>query len=204
MKGHRLVAALYDPVNKLGEGTLRPVRAFVAGGATGRVLEVGCGTGANLPFYRWDRVESLEATEPDQFMLRRAVERAQRLGLSDRVRFQDAPAEALPFPDHSFDTVVASLVLCTVDDQDRSLAEIGRVLRPDGMLRIVEHVRGDGLAGRFHDAIAPAWGYFAGGCRPNRRTAAMLRAAGFEMTMERWFTFGFGVPAFVGVARLRA
>jgi len=202
VKGHRWFAATYDLLMRPGDSVLAPVRQFVAGGASGLVLEVGCGTGANLPYYDWERVESLDATEPDPFMLQRARRRASKLPPSARVTFHEAPAEALPFPDAIFDTVVVSLVLCTVDDVEKSLAEVKRVLKGDGVLRLVEHVRGEGLMGRFQDAIQPAWGWCAAGCHPNRRTAEAVRAAGFRLDVERRFSLTLGAPAFVGLARL--
>jgi len=199
---HRWFAAVYDRMEKLDEKRMRRLRPKVAGRAAGRVLEVGCGTGANLAFYDWSKVDSLDATEPDPFMLQRARRRASKLPPSARVTFHEAPAEALPFPDAIFDTVVVSLVLCTVDDVEKSLAEVKRVLKGDGVLRLVEHVRGEGLMGRFHDAIQPAWGWCSAGCHPNRRTAEAVRAAGFRLDVERRFSATLGAPAFVGVARL--
>ncbi len=201
MKGHRIFAALYDVVESPARRSLGPIRQFIAGGARGLVLEVGCGTGGNFPYYDFDVIERLEATEPDPFMLRRAKERVAKLGLYGRVRLLEAPAEELPFEDGSFDTVVASLVLCSVEDLDKSLAEIRRVLKQDGMLRIVEHVRAEGWMGRVQDVVEPVWGYFSAGCHPNRRTAEAVRAAGFVLDVERQFNAGPGVPAFVGVAR---
>ena len=85
MKGHRWFAATYDLLMRPGDSVLAPVRQFVAGGASGLVLEVGCGTGANLPYYDWERIESLDATEPDPFMLQRARRRASKLPPSSRL-----------------------------------------------------------------------------------------------------------------------
>jgi ubiquinone/menaquinone biosynthesis C-methylase UbiE len=198
--GHRWHAALYDRLTKSTEKALVDVRRFVAGEATGRVLEIGCGTGANLPYYDWSRVESLTATDPDPFMLRRAEAKAGDLQAEASVSFHNVPAETLPFPDAAFDTVVATLVLCTVDDVAASLAEVRRVLRPDGVFRFVEHVRGEGLVGGVQDVIEPVWGWFAGGCHPNRRTEASLQDAGFVVQIERRFSLG-GLPAIVGVGR---
>jgi len=142
-KGHRWFAALYDRVSGRAERrVLSQLRPFVTGEATGHVLEIGVGTGANLPYYRV--AEKIVGTEPDPFMLSRAKKRTAQLGLS--VEFHQCPAEALPFPGASFDTVVATLVLCTVDDPARSLAEIRRVLKPNGTFCFMEHVRADGRA----------------------------------------------------------
>ncbi len=203
MKGHRWFAAAYDLIERAGAARFRPVREFVAGGAKGETLEVGCGTGLNLPFFDWQSVTRLEATEPDPYMLRRAVARAVELDIADRVHFTEAPAEVLPFPDAIFDTVVVSLVLCTAADVPGALAEVKRVLKADGVMRIVEHVRGDGLLGKVQDVIEPVWGYFSAGCHPNRRTEQSLADAGFSLDAVKHISSGIGLPAFVGLARPR-
>jgi SAM-dependent methyltransferase len=95
---------------------------------------------------------------------------------------QDAPAEQLPFADSSFDTVVSTLVLCTVRDPSAALAEIGRVLRPGGRLLFIEHVRGEGRRGRFQQRITPLWRVLAGGCHPDRDTVAAIRRQGLEVS----------------------
>jgi ubiquinone/menaquinone biosynthesis C-methylase UbiE len=124
------------------------------------------------------------ATEPDPYMLRRARKRARELALD--VRLHRAPAEALSFPDDSFDTIVSTLVLCTVTDQQRALGEIRRALKPGGTLRLVEHVRADGRLGRFQHLVVPIWRRLGAGCHPNRRTAASVEAAGFAIVdLER-------------------
>jgi SAM-dependent methyltransferase len=171
-------AATYDLVNRGAERrVLSRVRPLIAGEARGRVLEIGAGTGANFPYYR--HLDRLVATEPDPYMARRARARAEELGL--RLELHPEPAEALPFRDAAFDSVVVTLVLCTVDDPWRSLAEIRRVLAPDGTFRFVEHVRGEGWLGRAHDLIEPVWRRFGGGCHPNRRTLETIKAAGFHV-----------------------
>lgn len=177
--GHCLFAAAYDWVTQWSERRfLAKLRAGVVGGAAGRVLEVGAGTGANFRFYR--PATDVVATEPDPFMLERARRKAAALGCV--IRFEQCPAEALPFPDATFDTVVATLVLCTVEDPRQSLAEIRRVLKPNGVFRFLEHVRSEGhRAGQAQDLLTPLWGRFAGGCHLNRQTAAAIAAAGFEI-----------------------
>lgn len=135
----RLFAATYDwQMRSADREGLADLRSGVVSRARGRVLEVGSGTGLNLPYYSAS-VEELTLTEPDASMsrrLRRAVERHGR-----RATVLRAPAERLPFDDDSFDTVVCTLVLCGVDDQPQSLREIRRVLRPGGELLFLEHVR---------------------------------------------------------------
>ncbi len=97
------------------------------------------------------------------------------------VAVSGAGAEALPFTDGSFDTVVSTLVLCTVPDQGAALGEIRRVLRPGGRLLFIEHVRAEGRVARWQDRVEPLWGYLLGGCYPNRDTLAAIEAAGFEI-----------------------
>jgi ubiquinone/menaquinone biosynthesis C-methylase UbiE len=143
-------------------------------GARGRVLEVGCGTGRNLP--RYPRDGELIGMDPDLAALRRARRRAPHVPLVA------ARAEALPFRPGSFDTVVSSLVFCSVDDPHRGLAEVRRVLRPDGELRMLEHVRARCTpCARVQDHVQPLWTRLSGGCRPNRDTEASVRAAGFHI-----------------------
>lgn len=178
--GHPWFAAVYDRMMAGAERTvLRPARADLAGGARGRVLDLGAGTGANFPFFGPGATD-LHATEPDPYMRKRAAERARETGRP--IALHDAPAEALPFPDGHFDAVVATLVLCTVDDPARALAEIVRVLRPGGELRFYEHVRSPGpLASRAQDWLAPLWRRLAAGCHPNRDSVRLIRAAGLAM-----------------------
>lgn len=180
-------------------GVLGQLRASIAGGASGQVLEIGAGTGANFPYYR--AAAKVVATEPDPYMLRRARKRAVDLGLD--IEIHRSPAEALPFADQSFDSVVSTLVLCTVTDQARSLAEVRRVLKPGGSFRFIEHVRARGLLGRLQDALTPIWRWFGAGCHPNRRTARSIEAAGFEIT-EMQARSILLTPLVAGVARPRA
>ncbi len=174
MRGLERIPWLYDagmaPFERLGMGRWR--RALVAG-VHGRVLEVGCGTGRGLTHY--GAGVTLFGVDPDLPALRRAQRRAPRAALAA------ARAEALPFPDGAFDTVVTSLSFCSVDDVPRGLAELRRVLRDDGELRMLEHVRSAGLAGRCQDWLQPAWTAISGGCRLNRDTEAAVEAAGFRI-----------------------
>lgn len=182
-----LSALLYDPVLALGErrgmaarrrALLRPLR--------GRVLEIGAGTGLNLPHYPSDL--ELVLTEPDRAM-------AARLRRRFGVDVVPAPAEALPFEDASFDAVVSTLVLCTVDDPGAALAELRRVLRPGGRLVFIEHVRASGRLACWQDRLVRPWRRVAAGCRCNRPTLDTLRDAGLVVTArsEQWR----GMPALV-------
>lgn len=199
-QGHPWFAAVYDLLNRgLERGLLRRLRPSVVGEARGRVLEIGVGTGASFPYYRRAAVERLVATDPDPHMLRRAERRAQQLDLP--VALQQAPAEALPFADASFDTVVSTLVLCTVADPALALAEARRVLKPGGTLRFIEHVRAEGRLGRLQDLATPLWRRAAAGCHPNRRTARSIEAAGFDIAKVGVERITGGVPLIVGTAR---
>jgi ubiquinone/menaquinone biosynthesis C-methylase UbiE len=198
MSGHRWFAMANDIVMALPERTvLRRLRRRVAGLATGRVLEIGCGTGGNLPYY--ERADSVVATDPDPYMLRRARKRAGRLARPLELR--QCPAEALPFPDASFDTVVSFLTLCTVKDPAKALAEVRRVLRPGGTLRFLEHVRAERhVHWNVQRLLGPAWRFLSAGCNLDRATATTIRETGFEITELSRGSEPI-TPLIVGVAR---
>jgi ubiquinone/menaquinone biosynthesis C-methylase UbiE len=195
-----ILAPVYDRMSRKSEDAgLGATRKTLLADAEGRVLEIGGGTGANLRYY--DGLDSLVVTEPEPAMLRR---------LRDRVREQatqaevvQAPAEDLPFQDASFDTVVSTLVLCGVD-QERSLGEVRRVLRPGGRLLFLEHVRSDDPAlARFQDRMNRL-NRFLVGCECNRQTATAIEAAGFTISRIEQTTMPeapkFVRPAVVGAA----
>jgi ubiquinone/menaquinone biosynthesis C-methylase UbiE len=197
-KGHRLFAAMYDRINARAERRLvGPLRARMLSSLRGRVLEIGAGTGANFPHY--PPGAEVVAVEPDPYMLRRAGERLRQLP-DARIDLREGDAQALPFPDASFDHVVSTLVLCTVPDLTAALAEIRRVLKPDGRFHFLEHVRGEGLRGRAQDLVRPAWRYVAAGCIVNRRTGEAIEQAGFTIEALRAVRLQ-GLPFLIGVAR---
>lgn len=200
---HRLSAALYDRLARPQDEKLASLRRAVVGGAAGRVLEVGCGTGLNFAYYDWSHVQSLEATEPDPHMRRRAATRLQSLPEPQRgrVTLSDARAESLPFADESFDSAVCTLVLCSVQDLEQSIRELRRVITASGELRLLEHVRANGFAAGVQQAVQPVYGWFSAGCRLNRDTKSALVAGGFEVEVLQWTAFGPLLPAFVAVAR---
>lgn len=183
-EGHPIFAALYDRLNGAMERSwMGERRARLLAGARGAVLEIGGGTGANLPHYR--NVERVTVSEPDPYMRERLLPKLETALVP--VEVSEAGAQALAFPDGSFDTVVSTLVLCTVPDQGAALDEVSRVLRPGGRLLFIEHVRAGGSTARWQDRIEPLWGRFLGGCHPNRDTVAAIEAAGFELeTLERF------------------
>jgi SAM-dependent methyltransferase len=171
----RFNAAAYDPVLWLGERAgMAGRRRRIVAGATGRVLEIGAGTGLNLSHYP-DAVGDLVLTEPDEGMADRLEKRVRESGRAATV--VRTSAEELPFEDRSFDTAVSTLVLCTVPDPARALAEVRRVLRPGGRLLFIEHVRSDSpRLARWQDRLEKPWAAFAEGCRCNRRTLDLIEA----------------------------
>lgn len=145
--------------------------------ASGRLLIVGLGPGTDLLCLP-PTVTSVTAVEPDAAFRRMASALARRNGITAQIA--DGVGESIPFPDNSFDSVHIGLVLCSVDDVAATLAEIKRVLVPGGRLVVLEHVRGEGLTGRFQDLITRPWAAVSGGCEPNRRTVDSIAAAGFD------------------------
>lgn len=174
MRGVEQIPWLYDAMCFVLDHTgLQRWRDWLVGGARGATLEVGCGTGLNLPHYPADAV--VVALEPEADALARARRRA------PGVLFVRGSAEALPFREGAFQTVVSSLVFCSVPRPEVGLAEVKRVLADQGQLRMLEHVRSQGWYGGVQDFLQPAWTKVAGGCHPNRRTEATVEAAGFTI-----------------------
>lgn len=172
--------ALYDPLLAWGERAgMRELRRSVLTAAEGDVLELGAGTGLNINAYP-PSIRSTTLTEPEPSMV-------QRLRQIDGQRnVVTATAESLPFANASFDTVVSTLVLCTVDDVPRTLNEVRRVLRPNGALLLIEHIRSTRprLASA-QDRLHKPWRAVGYGCNCNRDTPAALRRAGFDTTELR-------------------
>ncbi len=199
-RGHRWFAALYPLIVARDERRRwSRVRPRIMGETSGRVLEIGVGGGTSLPYY--PPKARVTVTEPDPHMTKRLEQRLAELGRED-IELRQAPAEQLPFDDASYDHVVCSWVLCTVDDLDGALAEARRVLKPSGTFRFMEHVRNDDSAiwRAMQTLIAPAWGWFGAGCRLNQSTAAAIEQAGFEFEwLER--EPGWIQPVVYGVAR---
>lgn len=203
--GHRLFAALYDRLGAAAEkGWMGERRERLLAGAGGDVLEIGGGTGANLPHYH--DAHRVVITEPDPFMREKLWPKLPQTAIP--VEVSEAGAQNLPFADDSFDVVVSTLVLCTVPDQRAALAEIRRVLRPGGRLLFLEHVRATGGVARWQDRILPLWQRLFAGCHPNRDTLSSVRTAGFELRdLERFkppVPFSSIVPHVQGVAVLQA
>jgi ubiquinone/menaquinone biosynthesis C-methylase UbiE len=178
--GGRFFAATYDRfMNSTEKAGLAAYRAKLLATASGDVLEIGSGTGANLAYYG-PSVASLDLVEPAPAMVKRLDRKARATRPTARVL--SAPAEDLPYDDASFDTVVSTLVLCSVADQPRAVAELRRVLRPSGRLLFLEHVRSDDpKVARMQDRMN-ALNRLVVHCDCNRPTVDTLRSGGFTIT----------------------
>ncbi|MCA9491838.1 MAG: class I SAM-dependent methyltransferase [Myxococcales bacterium] len=190
----------YDPLLAPAERLVFAVkRRELLAATSGRVLELGAGTGANLQHYP-DDVE-LVLTEPDDGMRSLLEPRAER---RPRTEVHDARGESLPFPDASFDVVVATLVLCSVRDPEAVASEIRRVLRDDGRFVFLEHVASDGWRGSLQRGLDPAWQAIAGHCHLHRDPLPVLARAGLRVhdaRIERpWVVPPFLQPILSGVA----
>jgi SAM-dependent methyltransferase len=191
----RLWAGGYEFLGARAQKIEGPYRERIAGQARGEVLEIGAGTGFNFPHYR--EAARVVAIEPDPSMRSFAQRRAVPAAVPIAVTAGDA--HRLDFPDASFDTVIFSLVLCTIPDPARALAEAGRVLRPRGEIRFYEHVRSkDAALAARQDRWLKPWRAFNRGCHPNRDTVAEIRRAGFAVSrLDEFDLVARGVPKIV-------
>lgn len=175
------------------EAFLTPFRREVTGLAHGRVLEIGAGNGLNFAFYPPERVTSIDVVEPDSTMLSYARARAAKAPVP--VHLVQAATEHLPFADASFDSVVVTLVFCSVRDPARGLNEVWRVLKPGGTLLMFEHVRARRFfASTLQNIATPITRRFAGNCHWNRATEQTVIEAGFTIEQRRevtWFMMPF-------------
>ena len=159
------------------------------------MLELGAGAGANFAHYPAGL--RVIATEPDEYMFARALKRLSKVSTLD-VTLMLADAQALPFTNESFDTVVGTLVFCTIPDPMKALAEAMRVLKPGGKLLLMEHIRGpDSIRGITEDIIAPVWKLMAGGCHINRNTTEMIGKVGFQIRDIRSHFMGLQIVEIV-------
>jgi ubiquinone/menaquinone biosynthesis C-methylase UbiE len=201
---HPLFARCYHRLSGLMEREAGHHRREMLAGLSGRVVEIGAGNGMNFRHYP-STVEEVVALEPEPFLRARAEEAARRAPVP--VSVGDAVADRLPLDDGRFDAAVASLVLCTVPDLPRALAELRRVVGAGGELRFFEHVRSDNPAkARVQTWLdrSGVWSRVAGGCHCARDTVGAIEAAGFQVQRVRAVTIGpaWGVtnPHIVGVA----
>ncbi|MBV9213078.1 MAG: class I SAM-dependent methyltransferase [Actinobacteria bacterium] len=180
----RVFAAGYDAFLASAERSiLADLRGELLAEASGRVVEIGSGTGVNLRHYPRE-IQELVCTEPEEPMARRLRRRAAESALP--VRVVEAGAEDLPFDDDSFDTAVATLVLCTVPDPASALREVARVLKPGGRLIFIEHVRASEVRlARWQDRLHPLWVRFGHGCHCNRPTLETIEASPLQVIAHR-------------------
>jgi ubiquinone/menaquinone biosynthesis C-methylase UbiE len=172
----RIFPAVYErSIKATEEAGLREMRRQLLAEASGRVLEIGAGTGLNLGLYP-DAVEELVLVEPDPHMAKRL--RPKLGGSGPEATVIEDTAERLPFKDASFDTAVATLVFCTIPDPDAALRETARVLKPGGRLLFLEHVRSPDLSlARWQDRLETPWRLFGDGCHCNRDTVATIESS---------------------------
>jgi ubiquinone/menaquinone biosynthesis C-methylase UbiE len=174
-----VIGWLYDVMGRRVEkGELGAKRHELVAGLEGEVLEIGAGTGFNLPHY--EKASRVVAIEPDPSMARRLPRRAAEATVP--VEVVSGSAESLPFPDESFDTAVVTFVFCSVNDPSAALADVRRVLKPGGRLVLLEHVRGDDRLARWQERLTPLHRRLAGNCHLNRDTRGAVAAAGFDVT----------------------
>ena len=170
---------------------LKRLRRLLLQAVHGEVLEIGVGTGANLPFYD-GRAVRITAVDVNPARLVGTITRAQAVNGRHPIHIGAADAQQLPFSDNQFDTVVSTLVFCSIPEPMAALAEIKRVLRPDGRFLLLEHVRGlNPISQRLTDWLHPAWFAMQGSCHLNRETAVSVQAAGFHI--EETSSHGWGV-----------
>lgn len=203
---HPIFARMYALLSRSDEksGQAEHRRELLAG-IEGRVVEVGAGNGLNFKHYPTG-VRELVAVEPEDYLRKRAEAEAPKAPVP--VRIVDGLADGLPFEDGSFDAGVACLVLCSVPDQAKALAELLRVIRPGGELRFYEHVLAHSPRfARFQHRVLPVWRRLAGGCHCDRETGKAIEAAGFEIHECRRFPFRESLieapatPHILGVAK---
>ena len=177
---------------------LKRLRWMLLQAVRGEVLEIGVGTGANLPFYNGEAAR-ITAVDVNPARLSGTLTRVQMVNGRHSITIGAADAQQLPFADNQFDTVVSTLVFCSIPEPMTALAEIKRVLRPDGRFLLLEHVRGlNPVTQRLTDWLHPAWFALQHSCHLNRETAVTVQAAGFHI--EETSSHGWGVIQMIKAA----
>jgi ubiquinone/menaquinone biosynthesis C-methylase UbiE len=174
-------AAIYDGIMKPFEHFgINKIRKRILSNAHGKVLEIGSGTGANFSFYDSAFVEKVVAIEPNPFMIEKSRHKWKHKDI--QIDWIEAYAEKLPFDDQTFDTIVVTLVLCSVDDPQQVIEELKRVCKHEGKILILEHVRTtDAKLAALQDFLTPAWRKLCAGCHLNRDTLLLLQQPGVEI-----------------------
>ena len=148
--------------------------------AQGRILEVGMGSGINIPFYNPDKVEKVWGLEPSTGMREKAKERVESAPFD--LEWLDLPGEEIPLDNHSVDTIVLTYTLCTIPGWQRALEQMRRVLKPGGRMLFSEHGKApDEAVQKWQNRVNPLWGKMAGGCHLNRDIPMLLKQGGFEL-----------------------
>jgi len=187
----KIFAALYDVVNQSVESKLVEFRKMTAGVASGQVLEIGAGTGANFTFYKPNT--KLTVLENNEFMFPKIFNAATKCGIDTTL--VKGSSFYIPFADNSFDSIVTTLVLCMVEDLESTLSEIKRVLKSGGVFYFYEHVKSsEGIRSRFEDYINPFWKYFTNGCNLNRNLGQSISNCGFEKIYLETHQLSVGLP----------
>ena len=172
-------AKWYDKfMNPLEQGAFRKIRRDLIQRASGKVLELGSGTGINFPLYK--DVQSVIAIEPNPSMIHHSLVKKEIASVP--IEIHQSSAEELPFPDHSFDTVVATLVFCTIPNVEQALQEMHRVCKPGGKILLFEHVlMKNPILGKMQIHLTPFWSKICDGCCLDRDTVSVLQKQGFRM-----------------------
>jgi ubiquinone/menaquinone biosynthesis C-methylase UbiE len=187
---HPIFARFFDRLSRLMEREVGQHRHELLAGLSGRVVEIGAGNGMNFQHYPHS-VEEVVALEPETYLRSKAEAAARDAPV--RVSIRDGVADPLPLESDSFDAAVASLVLCTAPDPGGALAELGRVLKPGGELRFLEHVRSDRpRKARIQERLdrSGIWPRVGGGCHCARDTVAAIEGAGFHIERVQSLDFG--------------
>lgn len=173
----------------LEQGKFKRVRSDLLKESNGKVLELGSGTGINFPFYHGVEVTAIE---PSEYMLNRSLKRREQAKVP--IELVQSGAELLPFGDNSFDTVVATLVFCTIPDVDQAMGEMKRVCKPDGKILMFEHVKMDQpFLAKLQERLTPYWKKVCDGCCLNRETDLLVKKYGFKIIETREFYRGLFV-----------
>ena len=169
----------------MSSGQMKKIRSRVVPGAKGNVLEIGFGTGLNLPFYA-EEVRSITTIDPNPGMSRIAERNIAESGME--VRRELAGAEAMPMADETFDTVVCTWTLCSIPEVEKALQEIWRVLKPKGEFRFVEHGLADDAKVRgWQNRITPYWKRFSDGCHLNRNMRELIQDNRYELNLDTFY-----------------